>query len=73
MYFWKGAGNQFFIHCSDSLNILFDIFLLGFYKYTANRTFLELSAGQSDWPEKLRGFVIKKHRRPVSFRHEEKQ
>ena len=27
----------------------------------ANRTFLELSAGQSDWPEKkLRGFVTKK-------------
>ena len=26
----------------------------------ANRTFLELSAGQSDWPEKLRGFITKK-------------
>ena len=27
----------------------------------ANRAFLELSAGQSDWPEKkLRGFVTKK-------------
>ena len=34
----------------------------------ANRTFLELSAGQSDWPEK--NFVVllpKKRRRPISF------
>ena len=40
----------------------------------ANRTFLELSAGQSDWPEKICVVLLpKKRRRPVSFRHEEKR
>ena len=40
----------------------------------ANRTFLELSAGQSDWPEKNCVVLLpKKRRRPVSFRHEEKR
>ena len=39
----------------------------------ANRTFLELSAGQSDWPEKNCVVLLpKKCRRPVSFPHEEK-
>ena len=40
----------------------------------ANRTFLELCAGQSDWPEKNCVVLLpKKRRRPVSFRHEEKR
>ena len=40
----------------------------------ANRTFLELSAGQSDWPEIICVVLLpKKRRRPVSFRHEEKR
>ena len=40
----------------------------------ANRTFLELSAGQSDWPEKNSVVLLPKNRRrPVSFRHEEKR
>ena len=41
---------------------------------SANRTFLELSAGQSDWPEKNCVVLLpKKRRRPVSFHHEEKR
>ena len=41
------------------LVLLFTIFMGG--RLPANRTFLELSAGQSDWPEKkLRGSVTKK-------------
>ena len=40
----------------------------------ANRTFLELFAGQSDWPEKNCVVLLpKKRRRPVSFRHEEQR
>ena len=40
----------------------------------ANRTFLEMSAGQSDWPEKICVVLLpKKRRRPVSFRHKEKR
>ena len=40
----------------------------------ANQNFLELSAGQSDWPEKICVVLLpKKRRRPVSFRHEEKR
>ena len=40
----------------------------------ANRTFLELCAGQSDWPEKNCLVLLpKKRRRPVSFGHEEKR
>ena len=40
----------------------------------ANRTFLELSAGQFDWPKKKCVVLSpKKRRRPVSFRHEEKR
>ena len=40
----------------------------------ANRTFLELSAGQSNWPEKNCVVLLpKKCRRPVLFPHEEKR
>ena len=40
----------------------------------ANQTFLELSAGQSDWPEKNCVVLLpKRRRRPVSLGHEEKQ
>ena len=40
----------------------------------ANRTFLELSAGQSDWPEKNCVVLLpKERRRHVSFRHKEKR
>ena len=40
----------------------------------ANQTFLELSAGQSDWPEKNCVVLLpKKRMRPISFRHEEKR
>ena len=39
----------------------------------ANRTFLELSAGQSDWPEKNCVVLLpKKRRRPVLFPHEKR-
>ena len=40
----------------------------------ANRTFLELSVGQSDWPEENCVVLLpKKRTRLVSFRHEEKR
>ena len=40
----------------------------------ANRTFLELSVDQSDWPEKNCVVLLpKKRRRPVLFRLKEKQ
>ena len=40
----------------------------------ANQTFLELSAGQSAWPEKNCVVLLpKKRRRPVSFPHEKKR
>ena len=39
----------------------------------ANRTFLELSAGQSDWPEKNCVVLLPKSAGDLSFRHEEKR
>ena len=59
--------------------LVFSIFILHLHGWEiagmpANRTFLELSAGQSEWPEKNCVVLLpKKRRRPVSFRHEEKR
>ena len=40
----------------------------------ANQTFLELFAGQSNWPEKNCVVLLpKKRRTPVSFHHKEKR
>ena len=69
------SGHKFY---SQSIYIYIYIYMGGrlpaVASMPANQTFLELSAGQSDWPEKNWVVLLpKKRRRPVSFCHEEKR